>query len=252
MNDHEGYYHICTDGLSRKLLFRDRNDYIHGMNDIPACLQLIEGEIICFSLMPNHVHFIVHTSAENAKRFIENYKKRLSGRLMRKYNEPHSLSRLGTLIKAIDSEDYLKTAIAYVLRNPLAANMVCLPNTYRWSSGYLYFRQNDETEDFNRVIVGHPQAYHLRRHGGNLVGIWCHAVDFARAVDARFILRGLRTVSDFEYERTIADTNQLIAGIETVILFTESAYSHVSSTVARDLISYGKDITEFLPPGVRI
>ena len=145
MNDHEGYYHICTDGLSRKLLFRDRNDYIHGMNDIPACLQLIEGEIICFSLMPNHVHFIVHTSAENAKRFIENYKKRLSGRLMRKYNEPHSLSRLGTLIKDIDSEDYLKTAIAYVLRNPLAANMVCLPNTYRWSSGYLYFRQSEIT-----------------------------------------------------------------------------------------------------------
>lgn len=151
MNDHEGYYHICTDGLSRKLLFRDRNDYIYGMNDIPACLQLIEGEIICFSLMPNHVHFIVHTSAENAKRFIENYKKRLSGRLMRKYNEPHSLSRLGTLIKDIDSEDYLKTAIAYVLRNPLAANMVCLPNTYRWGSGYLYFRQSEITLCTNRT-----------------------------------------------------------------------------------------------------
>ena len=115
----------------------------------------------------------------------------------------------------------------------------------------LYFRKNDD-DGFYRTIVSHPQAYHLRRHGGNLVGIWCHAVDFARAVDARFILRGLRTVSDFEYERTIADTNQLIAGIETVILFTESAYSHVSSTVARDLISYGKDITEFLPPGVKI
>lgn len=77
-------------------------------------------------------------------------------------------------------------------------------------------------------------------------------VDFARSVDAHFILRGLRTVSDFEYERTIADTNHIISGIETVILFTESAYSHVSSTVARDLISYGKDISEFLPPGVVI
>lgn len=77
-------------------------------------------------------------------------------------------------------------------------------------------------------------------------------VDFARSVDAKFILRGLRTVSDFEYERTIADTNNIISGIETVILFTESAYSHISSTVARDLISYGKDITEFLPKGVKI
>ena len=77
-------------------------------------------------------------------------------------------------------------------------------------------------------------------------------VDFARSVDAKFILRGLRTVSDFEYERTIADTNQIISGIETVILFTESAYSHISSTVARDLISFGKDITEFLPPNVKL
>ena len=77
-------------------------------------------------------------------------------------------------------------------------------------------------------------------------------VDFAKSVDAKFILRGLRTVSDFEYERTIADTNQIIAGIETVILFTESAYSHISSTVARDLISYGKDISEFLPPNVKL
>jgi len=77
-------------------------------------------------------------------------------------------------------------------------------------------------------------------------------VDFARSVDAKFILRGLRTVSDFEYERTIADTNNIISGIETVILFTESAYSHISSTVARDLISYGKDITEFLPKDVKV
>ena len=77
-------------------------------------------------------------------------------------------------------------------------------------------------------------------------------VDLAQQLDAKFILRGLRTVADFEYERTIADTNNIISGIETVILFTESAYSHISSTVARDLISYGKDISEFLPKGVKI
>jgi len=77
-------------------------------------------------------------------------------------------------------------------------------------------------------------------------------VDLAKQLDAKFILRGLRTVADFEYERTIADTNNIISGIETVILFTEAAYSHISSTVARDLISYGKDITEFLPKGVKI
>lgn len=77
-------------------------------------------------------------------------------------------------------------------------------------------------------------------------------IDFAQQVNARFILRGLRTVADFEYERTIGDTNRILSGVETVILFTESEYSHISSTVARDLISFGKDITAFLPPDVKI
>lgn len=80
----------------------------------------------------------------------------------------------------------------------------------------------------------------------------CLTVDFATKVNARFILRGLRTVADFEYERTIGDTNRIISGIETVILFTEAEYAHISSTVARDLITYGKDITGFLPPNVSI
>lgn len=77
-------------------------------------------------------------------------------------------------------------------------------------------------------------------------------VDFALSVEAGYVLRGLRTVGDFEYERTIADTNRKLTGIETVILFTESEYSYISSTVARDLISYGKDISEFLPPNVKL
>lgn len=75
-------------------------------------------------------------------------------------------------------------------------------------------------------------------------------VDFARSVGADYVLRGLRSVIDFEYEQTIADANRKIAGIETVILFTELKYSYVSSTVVRDLIAYGKDISEFLPPNV--
>lgn len=77
-------------------------------------------------------------------------------------------------------------------------------------------------------------------------------VDFALLVNAGFVLRGLRSVGDFEYERTIADTNRKLTGVETVILFTESEYSFISSTVARDLISYGKDISSFLPPNVTL
>ncbi len=77
-------------------------------------------------------------------------------------------------------------------------------------------------------------------------------VDFAEKVNAKFLLRGVRTVSDFEYEHTIANANKQLSGLETVLLFTETEYSFISSTVVRDLIKYGKDINEFLPPGVEL
>ena len=72
-------------------------------------------------------------------------------------------------------------------------------------------------------------------------------VDFAASVNARFILRGIRTVNDFEYERTIADVNREMTGIETIILFTEPQHTHISSTIVRELLRYGKDPSEFVP-----
>lgn len=77
-------------------------------------------------------------------------------------------------------------------------------------------------------------------------------VDFAVEVGAKYILRGLRTVTDFEYEHTIANANRQLNGLETVLLFTETEYSFISSTVVRDLIRYGREINNFLPPGVEI
>ena len=72
-------------------------------------------------------------------------------------------------------------------------------------------------------------------------------VDFAKEVGARFILRGIRTVNDFEYEKSIADINRKLSGIETFILFTEPEHTHISSSIVRELLRYGKDISPFVP-----
>ncbi len=72
-------------------------------------------------------------------------------------------------------------------------------------------------------------------------------VDLVRREGAQYILRGLRSVKDFEYERDIAEMNKHLAGVETVMLFTEAQYSHVSSSVVRELAAYGKDVSCFLP-----
>lgn len=72
-------------------------------------------------------------------------------------------------------------------------------------------------------------------------------VDFAESVGAKFILRGIRSVYDFEYEKNIADVNRKISGIETFVLFTEPEHTHISSTIVRELLTYGKDVSEFIP-----
>ena len=77
-------------------------------------------------------------------------------------------------------------------------------------------------------------------------------IDFAKEEKADFILRGVRSANDFEYEKSIADINKRLSSIETVLLFTEPQYSAVSSTIVRDLLSYGKEVAEFLPPGVEL
>lgn len=75
-------------------------------------------------------------------------------------------------------------------------------------------------------------------------------IEFAQKVGAQYILRGIRSVTDFEYEKTIADINRTISGIETFVLFTEPALTHVSSSHVRELLRYGYDVSNFVPKGL--
>ena len=72
-------------------------------------------------------------------------------------------------------------------------------------------------------------------------------VDFAKEENATFMLRGVRSTTDFEYEKAFAEANRQLSGIETVLLLTRPEYEHISSSLVRDLQSYGKDITPYLP-----
>ena len=73
-------------------------------------------------------------------------------------------------------------------------------------------------------------------------------IDFCRKIGAHFILRGIRYVSDFEYEKTIADANRTLdRSIETVFLTGEPKYTSVASTIVRDIIRNHGDASHFLP-----
>lgn len=80
------------------------------------------------------------------------------------------------------------------------------------------------------------------------------AVDFARAEGAHYIIKGVRSVKDFEYEREQADINRMISHgeVETLLLYSEPQLSSISSTMVRELLHFGQDVSSFLPsPSVK-
>lgn len=77
-------------------------------------------------------------------------------------------------------------------------------------------------------------------------------VDYCKEIGARFILRGIRYVSDFEYEKTIADANRAMdPGLETIFLTGEPKYTSVASTIVRDILRNGGNASPFIPEVVQ-
>ena len=76
---------------------------------------------------------------------------------------------------------------------------------------------------------------------------------YCNKIGADYLLRGLRNASDFDYEKTISQLNNIVGqGIETVFWISQPSYSHISSTIVREIIKGGGDARPFLPPGVEI
>lgn len=92
-------------------------------------------------------------------------------------------------------------------------------------------------KDDNRIVVGTYDSL---------------TVDYAKETGSNFIIRGIRSVNDFEYEKTIADMNRNISGIETIVLFTEPELTHISSTIVRELLRFGHDVSQFIPKGMSL
>ena len=104
----------------------------------------------------------------------------------------------------------------------------------------------EERIEMIREIVGDDPAIPVRSLSGLLV-------DFAREVEATLIVRGLRAVSDYEYELQMALMNRRLApGIETVFLMAKEEYSYVSSRLVKEVASLKGDVTGLVPNSVRL
>ena len=72
-------------------------------------------------------------------------------------------------------------------------------------------------------------------------------VTFAKRVGAQFVIKGVRSVKDFEYEREQAEINRRLTGLETILLCAQPQLASVSSSLVRELEHFGQDVTQFLP-----
>jgi pantetheine-phosphate adenylyltransferase len=106
-----------------------------------------------------------------------------------------------------------------------------------------YFRLEDRELWIRTVFADCPEIK-VKSYSGL-------TVDFCREVEASYILRGLRTSADFEFERTVGQVNKkLYPAIETVFLLTTPEYTSVNSSIVRDVHKNGGDVSLFIPEGV--
>ena len=105
------------------------------------------------------------------------------------------------------------------------------------------FSVDERVNILNEVLCGLPNVKILSYEG--------LLVDFAVSVGAGVIVRGLRAVTDFEYELQLAQTNSVLnGGVDTIFLTTSLKYAYLSSSTVKEVASYGGNISKFVPPYV--
>ena len=107
------------------------------------------------------------------------------------------------------------------------------------------FSLEDRKDFINQVFNGNPKIEIVHFEG--------LTIDFCKELGADYILRGLRTAADFEYERAIAQVNKaMYEGIETVFLLTMPEHTPINSSIVRDVLRHGGDVSKFIPEKMKI
>lgn len=134
-------WHFSTDGREVDAMFMDAQEFRDGMNRIYPLAKRYEIDILAFSLMDTHVHFILHGSFDHCNRFMHEYVKQTSWAISHRRGERHKLRYVPIHHQVIDTDQYLKTAICYVIKNAPVGGIPFNACDYPWSSAALYFKR---------------------------------------------------------------------------------------------------------------
>ena len=135
------YWLVTTEHLKEGLWFRDDDDYKVGMNYVAVLSFLLGVTVLSFTLMSNHVHFVFYCTKDDARLFVDAFKKYCSRYLSKKYGIKEALRRNKVDIQRVSPDDEsFHWAVAYVEMNPVAANICLYPSAYRWGTGRTFFQ----------------------------------------------------------------------------------------------------------------
>ncbi|MCM1501783.1 MAG: hypothetical protein NC115_03845 [Bacteroidales bacterium] len=135
------FFHITAKGLESELLFHDKEDFHKIINISAICAFDCNVSIVAYAHMSNHSHYVVFCETLNeAGRFMNRSKRMYSQFCRQKRGSRNLQRRTNTTIKPIETFQYLRNCIAYVLRNPVEAKIVRYADQYEWSSYKCYFK----------------------------------------------------------------------------------------------------------------
>lgn len=147
-----GFYHVCTNGNVLPWMFKDDQDFVAGINRIGICKVIAGLEVWAFTLMDNHVHFLLYGALTMCKLFIDKFKCLTGIWISQKYNQPKHIKYLQSSIIPLKCEEDILETIAYIDRNSIVAGFKGLPQDYPWGSCGLQFRYtNDESYKYESL-----------------------------------------------------------------------------------------------------
>ena len=135
------FWFVTTDHLTKKIWFRDEEDFKMGMNLVAVLAVALDVDVLSFILMSNHVHFVLCCSKAKAHQFIKEFKKRHSQYMNKKYGVKELLRRVHVQVDPVScADESLEWVIAYTNMNSVAAGICLAPTGYPWGTGDTFFK----------------------------------------------------------------------------------------------------------------
>lgn len=131
-------YHVMIRGINRQTIFEDNEDMYVFMTDLKRCKDLSDFKLHAFCLMPNHVHLLMEIGEVPMETIFKRLGSKYVGWYNRKYERVGHLFQDRFRSEKVETEAYFRTALRYILQNPMKAHLEQKPGTYKWSSYLAY------------------------------------------------------------------------------------------------------------------